>query len=122
MAGKLTTLIGWGMPSGSNPHAAGRNTVLIVQSECFHSHPTHRRSSNNFRSILTPHKMLFPSLSTRVKERAAFASLRIESMSLRSFVAIAERTGEPQIFRNRLATSRQGDDMFDVHRHGNNGL
>jgi hypothetical protein len=66
--------------------------------------------------------MFVPSLRPRVKKRDTFFSLRIDSLSLRAFVAITKWAGKPEIFRDRLATSGQRDDMFDMHRYGDNGL
>lgn len=104
-------LVRWRMPSCSNPYSAGRNTIFIIQTQRFYGRPPYSRLSYDLRAIFAPHKMFVPSLSSRIKERCLFASLRINRMGLHAFVAITKWTGEPQIFRNRLATNRQGDNM-----------
>lgn len=92
--------------------------MLIVQPESDNCGPAAGCQANDFKTILTPTKMLLPCLLAWIEQRRVFARHWIKRVCFSALVAVAQRASQPKVLLTRGATGNVRDNVFYVQGHG----
>lgn len=103
------------MPPGFNPMTTSRQNKRIIHLQGLNCDTPSRRQTNERYPVLAPAEMLLPRLGARMKQRYFFLGLRVEAMRLSPFVAIAPSTSQAHIALVRTPTTREGENMINMH-------
>jgi|Deesub1362A_J573_1020465.scaffolds.fasta_scaffold09976_4 hypothetical protein len=106
------------VPTGHYPTPTCSHEVLIVEFKGRNCSTPTSRSTNDQSAILAPTKVLTPGLTAWIKKGYSLTAFRVNAMCLRSLVAVAQWTSQPEVLFRRGAACCQGDDVFHMHWHG----
>jgi len=87
-----------------------------------HCRTPNGRQAFNAKAMINPTKMLCPHLLTGIEQWYTRAGQWITCHNFIAFVAIADRTRQPQIGLRVISTARQRNDMFDLQTRHNQML
>lgn len=73
---------------------------------------------NDQGAILAPTKVLAPGLAAWVEKGYSLTALRVGAVRLSPLMAVAQWTGQPEVFFCGRAAGSLGDDMLYMHGHG----
>jgi len=100
----------------------GAGETLIVEFERGNRGATTGRETENFHTVIAPPKGFTPDLSAWIEQERFFSSLRVDGVRSGALGTVTQRAGQPKIFLSRCSTHSEGNDMFDMHRHGRYAL
>jgi hypothetical protein len=104
------------MPASSNPLAPDHDSDHVVELQSHNRCASTGGTSDNSCSVLAPHEMPRPTLTTRVKQANAATCRWIACVCLRSLVAIAHPAGESEVILIIRPASCLWDNMIDFER------
>ena len=86
------------MPTSGDPVTANDHGDQIVELQSHDCRATNGRLAEDSRAILTPAKMLRPSLATRIEQRHQAPRDWVATLGLSSLGVVAQPAREPQVF------------------------
>lgn len=102
------------MPAGLDPITPYQNSKIVVHVQRLNRRSPAHRPPDDFRAILTPPEMALPLLSSGIEETYPPACHRITTMRFVPFVAVAQRTRQPQVVLIIAAAKNTRFDMLDL--------
>lgn len=106
------------MPARQHPAPARAGQVVVVQLKGRNRGAPNGRAPNNVNTVGTPAEVFMPVLPTWIEQRYLLTGFWIGGMGLGGFVAVTERTSQPQIANGRRAARSHGDNVLHMHGHG----
>ncbi len=102
------------MNSTRYPESAGCLSNLIIQAERGHSGSSARRQPPDLCAVLTPRKMLVPTVTSRIEKFDEAVRDRITRPPLLALKFVAQRTTQTKIRQFSHAARRTGNDVVEM--------
>lgn len=103
------------MPSNTHPIPPRIQNDFVVHIKSNNRHTTNRSYTDDADASCVPRKVLYPRLSSRMKERRHFSAERIFYRRRGAFEFVAPMAGKAKIVKLRLPSFTTGNNM--VHNH-----
>jgi hypothetical protein len=106
----------WRPPATLNPALAGFDDEIVVHPQRLYGGSACGRLAGDARAVMTPRKVVFPSLYAGIEEGYWLAREWVSSVCALAFATIAAPATQPQVHFHSLSTQRFRDNVFHFHR------
>jgi hypothetical protein len=100
----------------------GAGETFIVEFERANRGATTGRETDNFHTVIAPPNVCTPDVSAWIEQERFFSSLRVDGVRSGALGTVTQRAGQPKILLSGCSTRSEGNEMFDMHRHGGYAL